>query len=214
MTPLLTRRAALAGLAAATGFAKDAIAQACILTPQSTEGPFYFDPKLVRADIAEGRPGAPLEIALRVVEARSCAPLEGARIDVWHADALGAYSGYDGEGTRGEDFLRGAQFTDAAGNARFRTIWPGWYRGRTPHVHFKVRLAAKSALTGQLYFPDELSDRIYREAAPYSAREGRDRTVNAEDGLFRRGGAATTAAVEEKADRLVAALTVGVPSAR
>ena len=204
MTAILTRRAALAGLAAASGVAKSAFAQACLPTPRSTEGPFYFDPKLDRSDITEGRPGAPLELALRVVQAGDCAPLEGTKIDVWHADALGAYS------ARGETFMRGAQLTDDAGDARFRTVWPGWYRGRATHIHFKVWLDGKNALTGQLYFPDEISDRIYREAAPYAARQGR-RMLNADDGLFRRGGDATIAAIEEKPDRLIASLTLALP---
>jgi protocatechuate 3,4-dioxygenase beta subunit len=202
MTAILTRRAALAGLAAAGGFAEAAFAQACRPTPRSTEGPFYFDPKLERSDITEGRPGAPLELALRVVQAGGCAPLEGARVDIWHADALGDYS------ARGETFMRGAQLTDAAGDARFRTIWPGWYRGRTTHVHFKVWRAAREALTGQLYFPDEISDRLYREAAPYNARPGRRDIPNADDGLFRRSGSSTLAQIQDKPDRLIAALTL------
>lgn len=225
MASLLSRRAALAGLAAtgASGaFAKNARAASpgtCVLTPQSTEGPFYFDPKLLRADIAEGRPGAPLEVALDVVEAGGCSPLAGARVDIWHADALGAYSGYDRQGdgrnlsTRGETFLRGALLTDGAGRVRFRTVWPGWYPGRTTHIHFKVRLDARSVLTGQLYFPDEISERIYA-AAPYDARKGRRDTLNATDGLLRRSGLRSIAAVEEKPDRHVAVLTLAVDRGR
>jgi len=96
-------------------------AKVCILTPQAVEGPFYFDPKLVRADITEGKPGAPLKLTLQVVEAKDCARLEGARVDVWHSDGLGVYSGYARQetgSTRGETFLRGTQFTDADGQVR------------------------------------------------------------------------------------------------
>src|SRR5687767_7804205 len=74
--PVLTRRQALLGLGLAAGaFAgRDAVAQgaasqtgallpgsgACILTPEVTEGPFYFDPKLERSDITDGRHGVPM----------------------------------------------------------------------------------------------------------------------------------------------------------
>jgi len=222
MTAAFTRRAALAGLAAigALGAVRRAAAQpapsagACVLTPRSTEGPFYFDPGLLRADVTEGRPGAPLELALQVVEARGCAPLPGALVEIWHADAFGAYSGYagqnDGRSTRSETFLRGAQFADGDGRVRFRTIWPGWYPGRVTHVHFKVRLDARNLLTGQLYFPDEANRRIYASAPPYAARKGHPDMLNDADGLFRRGGSNALAAVEEKGDRHVASLTLGV----
>ncbi|MBW1279526.1 dioxygenase family protein, partial [Escherichia coli] len=86
---------------------------------------------LVRADITEGLPGAPLALAFVILDAATCAPLSGARVDVWHADADGRYSGYRGQGdagvsTRNAAFLRGTQFTGADGVANFRTIYPGW----------------------------------------------------------------------------------------
>ncbi len=71
--------------------------------------------------------------------------------------------------TNGEKFLRGTQMTDAAGSVSFRTIYPGWYRGRTAHIHFKVFLDTKTVLTGQLYFPDALSEFIYTSVPPYTS---------------------------------------------
>lgn len=218
MSTSFTRRAALAGIAALGAVGRvDAqpapSAGACVLTPRSTEGPFYFDPGLLRADVTEGRPGAPLELALEVVEARGCAPLRGALVEIWHADAFGAYSGYAGQSggsTKGETFLRGALLADGDGRVRFRTIWPGWYPGRVTHVHFKVRLDARNLLTGQLYFPDEVNRRIYASAPPYAARQGRPQMTNDADGLFRRGGSNALAAVEEKGDRPVASLRLAV----
>jgi hypothetical protein len=47
----------------------------CVLTPKAMEGPFYFDPKLVRADITEGKQGAPLNLTLQVVDAKHCTKL-------------------------------------------------------------------------------------------------------------------------------------------
>src|SRR5690606_8480 len=67
----------------------------CVLTPETTEGPYYFDPQLVRRDIAEGRDGVATLLRLQVVDAR-CRPLPGARVDVWHCDAQGVYSSYGG----------------------------------------------------------------------------------------------------------------------
>ena len=91
-------------------------ANVCILTPEAVQGPFYFDPKLVRVDIAEARPGAPLEVKLQIVEVEGCAGLEGIRVDIWQCDGLGVYSGYARQATgstEGETFLRGTQVTNA-----------------------------------------------------------------------------------------------------
>jgi protocatechuate 3,4-dioxygenase beta subunit len=82
----------------------------CVLTPEATEGPFYFDPKLVRSDITEGKQGAPLVLTIQIVEANDCTPLQDARVDVWQADGLGLYSGYAGQetgSTKGETFPAG-----------------------------------------------------------------------------------------------------------
>ena len=93
-----------------------ALTKVCILTPEAAQGPFYFDPKLVRTDMTEGKPGAPLSLMLQVVEAENCASLKAVRVDVWNFDGLGVYSGYARQATgstKGETFLRGTQFTDA-----------------------------------------------------------------------------------------------------
>ncbi len=231
----LTRREALSGAAAAFGFGVAAGervaaqqrlaatlpgADVCMLTPEAVEGPFYFDPKLVRADITEGRPGAPLVLILQVVSAEDCARLSGLRVDLWHADGFGMYSGYRGQGdedisTRGQTFLRGTQFTDAGGQVRFATIYPGWYPGRTPHIHFKVLLDATNLVTGQLYFSDDLSARIYATLAPYHGRKSRrDIIRNADDFIFKdQGGADTLLSVKEEGGSYRASLVIGVAHA-
>ena len=162
----ITRRQALLGLSAMVVTAASSThilgqqARSCVLTPDAGEGPFYLDPKLVRSDIVSGQPGAPLQLALQVIRAGDCATLANARVDVWHADALGLYSGYENQSgvggvstksAAGQQYLRGTQFTDNTGNVQFRTIFPSWYGGRTPHVHFKVKLGARELLTTQLY---------------------------------------------------------------
>jgi protocatechuate 3,4-dioxygenase beta subunit len=90
------------------------------------------------------------------------------------------YSGF--EAGEGERFLRGAQATNADGVARFRTIYPGWYQGRTVHIHVKVHLDNRTALTTQLYFDDETTDRVFTQA-PYRDAGERDQR-NDGDGIF------------------------------
>jgi protocatechuate 3,4-dioxygenase beta subunit len=160
--------------------------ESCPLTPRQTEGPFHFDPRLVRRDIREGRPGVPLRLKVQVVGAADCSPAERARVDVWHCDAAGAYSGYDSERTAGEAWLRGTQLADADGVVEFETLYPGWYAGRATHIHVKAWTTDRREIASQIYFPDDLSDRVYGES-PYRGR-GVPRVRNGDDGLFRSGG--------------------------
>jgi len=162
----------------------------CVLTPEAGEGPFYLDPRLIRSDITSKQPGAPLNLALQVVRAGDCAMLANARVDVWHADAVGLYSGYEkqsgvgGISTQaavGQQYLRGTQFTDSAGNVHFRTIFPSWYGGRTPHVHFKVFLGGNEVVASQIFFPDEISREIFGSVEPYRRYASKRTTFNAND---------------------------------
>jgi protocatechuate 3,4-dioxygenase beta subunit len=193
----------------------------CTLTPEQIEGPFYLDQARVREDISEGKPGVPLRLVLRVLGASaSCAPIPGAAVDLWQCDALGIYSGYEGaaiaprhvEPVDDKTFLRGTQLTDRAGGVRFQTIYPGWYLGRTPHVHLKIRVGAKAATT-QLYFPDEVTNAVYARA-PYNRHPNRD-TTNATDRFL--GPIADKSLVmwttERDGDGYVAAATIAVSSA-
>lgn len=164
---------------------------ACVVRPEQSEGPFFVDEGLERSDIrtdpASGAvsQGAALALTFRVVRVSgiTCTPLPGAIVDVWQCDAAGVYSDVTGNSQK---FLRGHQITDAQGRASFTTIYPGWYGGRAVHIHFKVRSGSKE-FTSQLYFDDALSDTVFRQQ-PYAAR-GQRTTRNANDGLFRNGGA-------------------------
>jgi protocatechuate 3,4-dioxygenase beta subunit len=173
---------------------------ACIVRPELTEGPYFVDETLDRSDIrsdpATGavKEGVLLNLAFRLsqVGAQACAPLPGAMVDVWHCDALGVYSGVsDSRGnTVGQTYLRGYQVSDENGLARFTTIYPGWYPGRTVHIHFKIRLPAASGsfydFTSQLFFDDGLTDEIFSNQ-PY-AGQGERNTRNADDSIFRSSG--------------------------
>lgn len=136
----------------------DATGADCAVTGYQTEGPYYPGEPPVRVDITGGRTGVPLTLDLQVVDVNAdCAPIAGAEVDVWSADAGGNYSGYDDFGTAGEGWLRGQQVTDAQGRVGFVSIVPGSYPGRSLHVHVKVRADGFDELTSQVYFPDDLA---------------------------------------------------------
>lgn len=186
-------------------------ANVCMLSKEVTEGPFYVDPKLIRADITEGVAGAPLALRLQVVAA-DCSPIVGARVDVWHCDAAGAYSGVQnmgGPNTTGQTFLRGTQMTDAAGIAAFQTIYPGWYPGRTVHMHYKVILEGNAVLTSQIFFDEAVSDRVYAAGGAYGGRGGRDR-LNADDRIALTAGEGAICETSTAGGVMTASLVVGV----
>jgi len=229
-TPVLSRRAAFAALSVPAVSALASAARAaplgdaggfrdvCFLTPQSIEGPFYLDPRLVRAQIAEGRTGVPLRVDLRVIDGATCKPSERARVDIWHADAQGIYSGYQGQGdkqdisTVGQKFLRGTQFTNGEGAVRFETIYPGWYTGRATHIHFKVLLDDRNVLTGQMYFPDAVNEFIYANIPAYTNRLNRREVVNANDRFvnFHDPNRMSFCAIKEERDCYAVSLVLGV----
>ena len=224
--PTLTRRASLTSLggllATLLGGAGWRVAEAdgagpagvasgdvtCVLTPEQTEGPYYIPNEKLRRNITDGRPGTPLLLRTFVVDASTCRPVKGAAVDVWHADTSGTYSGF-GQGAASRTFMRGIQKTDSKGLAVFRTVYPGWYPGRTVHIHVKVHLGGNVVHTGQLYFPDALTDAVFRKA-PYSSRSGRD-TRNANDAVFRNGGRRSLLTVRRNGTAGYAAtITMGV----
>ena len=193
---------------------------ACVARPQQMEGPFFVETGLNRSDIrsdpATGtlRPGLPLQVTFRVtrVAAGGCTPLPAAHVELWQCDAAGVYSGVmDGDSAAaGQKFLRGYQVTDGSGAAAFTTIYPGWYPGRTVHLHFMIRTTRSAGrreeFTSQLYFDDALTDKVHA-LAPYAAR-GPRRVRNAADGLYRSGGAQLLLAVREEGKGLAAAFDI------
>ena len=164
----------------------------CIVRPALTDGPFFVDGKLARSDIrsdpATGAvsAGAALVLTFNVarVSGSACTALEDAVVDLWQCDALGVYSDVPGPGA-GRKFLRGFQRTDAQGRAPFTTVYPGWYQGRTVHLHFKIRSGSQE-FSSQLFFEDAQSDTVFTQA-PYSQRSNRP-TRNANDGIYGQSG--------------------------
>ena len=226
--------AGLAGgmaVAPSTGSIAPAVAGLnCVARPELTEGPFFVDKQLDRSDIriepSTGKvvEGVPLALRINVSEvgAGKCAPLAGAMVDLWQCDAHGVYSAVNdrmgGTDSSSQKFLRGYQVTDAKGTASFTTIYPGWYRGRTVHIHFKIRTPAAASrpdrrggthdFTSQLFFDETLSDRVFAQA-PYAGRGRRD-TTNARDGIFRASGNQLMLAVAPSGTGYAASFDIGL----
>ncbi len=161
-----------------------------IASPSLTQGPFYVTEHLNRSDLRGGstRPSIANAIPLALnftlyagANKDEFVPLPGAQVDVWHVDSLGVYSaepqGLNPEDTEGQNFLRGYQTSDASGKAGFRTVFPGWYNGRTTHIHFKVHYLrdgkVPATFTSQLFVPDDLADSVY-QSEPYRPRSDFD----------------------------------------
>ena len=194
----------------------------CVVRPEQMEGPYFVDERLNRSDIrtdpANGRvkPGTPLALTFLVSRLNdgNCQPLPGTQVDIWHCDALGVYSDVQDPGfdTTGQKFLRGYQVTDPRGSVQFITVYPGWYPGRTVHIHFKIRTAPMARrsfeFTSQLYFNDELTDRVHT-AQPY-ATTGPRATRNQQDWIFRRGGDQLLLAPIPTVDGYSATFTIGL----
>ena len=155
------------------------------------EGPYFTGPAPVREDVAEGLPGARLAFTMKVVDAKTAAPLPDLRVEIWHSDAKGRYSGYDfnpdkhpeslekPDTSNNDTFMRGAQVTDADGCVMFKTIYPGWYASRTPHIHVKLFRGETCILTTQLFMPDMVSKSVY-EREEY-ARQTQQDSFNTND---------------------------------
>ena len=157
-------------------------AVSCVLALEQTEGPYYVPGDKIRKNITEGKAGVPLALKLTVVDVRTCKPIKGGAVDIWHCDAGGVYSETSVQQTESLTFLRGIQKTDAKGVATFKTIYPGWYQGRTVHIHVKVALGGNVVHTGQLYFADAMTDKVYLRS-PYRNRPGRD--TETDDAIYR-----------------------------
>ncbi|MFJ3302096.1 intradiol ring-cleavage dioxygenase [Streptomyces sp. NPDC086549] len=206
-----------------------AAAAVCTLTEELTQGPYYLSGALVRTDITEGKAGIPLKLALTVVNS-ACTPLSNALVEIWHADALGEYSGYVGNNGHSESddgtFLRGGVLTNSSGVANITTVYPGWYRGRCVHIHVKVHTGVTltsngsftggtTVHTGQLFFNETITTAVAK-VSPYSTNTV-TRTTLSGDSIYDGGGASSglltlTALGSSTSSGYTGTLTLGVSS--
>lgn len=199
-------------------------------TPTVTEGPYWVDEKLFRSDIRTDpsngsvRQGVLLKVVINVqnLSSSGCTPLAGAYVDIWHCDAKGIYSdeptynpggGTGSVNTVGQKFLRGYQITDENGRVEFTTVYPGWYTGRTIHIHLRVRTyngsTVLSNFVSQIFFSEEINNLVMAQTE--YARTSARNTTNANDNIFRvanqeRMMSTTTGSVSEG---YTSAITVG-----
>ena len=164
----------------------------CTESPRETAGPFPTkDPSgLMISDIRSDRTGIEMTVNITVQDRnRNCQPLPGALVDIWHCDKDGNYSEYGGSRIQSNNFqnvkfLRGRQKSDTKGQVTFKTIFPGWYRVRAPHIHVEVfDSTGKSLLITQIAFPMQVNDTVYTRATQYYTK-GKQDTANEADGLF------------------------------
>ena len=213
---------------------------ACAVIPEETGGPYPADGTntnggsivnvlnqsgVVRSDIRASFNGAtgvaagvPLTIKLQLLNASgSCATLAGYAIYLWHCDRDGLYSLYS-SGVTGQNYLRGVQETDSAGNLAFTTIFPGCYAGRMPHVHFEVypsvakaASAANRIKTSQFTFPMATLNEVYAASGYTASVRNLAQISYATDNVFSDGASLQMATVTGNAtDGYVVTLSVAV----
>ena len=132
------------------------------------------------------QPGLPLRLQINISQLHKngvTSPLRGAYVDIWQCNALGVYSDEQVENTAGEKFLRGMQVANEFGNVVFTTVYPGWYSGRTVHIHLRVRIYDPTTDTvtynfvTQMFFNDAVTNRIFSKFGPYKLRPGATRSI-------------------------------------
>jgi protocatechuate 3,4-dioxygenase beta subunit len=190
----------LAGASTVLPFDK-AVAKAVVLPPNAcptlipseTEGPFPLDltanTAFLRKAINETKTGTAMTVKIRVIGASNCLPMKNVRVNIWHCDKDGLYSGYSGSnnpGQAGLTYCRGYQFTDNNGVATFTTIFPGWYSGRICHIHFKVTVSSAYAAVSQLTFPIAEKNALYAASSALYTK-GADPLTFASDNIFSDG---------------------------
>ncbi|MDQ3896761.1 MAG: hypothetical protein M3326_05835 [Actinomycetota bacterium] len=213
-----------AALSADVAALLDRATATCRLWPEQDEGPYRRDHHPVRRDVTEDRIGVPLTLGLALATADGTSLADGI-VEIWHCDADGRYSGFPppsagdvptaATATRTEylaaqTFLRGSQPTDRDGRVEFRTIYPGWYPGRTVHIHVIAR-TRDATFTSQLYFPEPVTDDVFARP-PYSRRPARD-TTNTTDEIFPTGGKPALLDIDQGGTGYLGAIALRLPEA-
>ncbi|HNA59279.1 MAG TPA: T9SS type A sorting domain-containing protein [Chitinophagales bacterium] len=172
---------------------KNEITGGCILIPTETAGPYPLDLSenafYFRNDVREIQTGTQLNLKIKVIGNSDCMPMQNVRVNIWHCNKDGLYSGYDNASNPGQadfTYLRGYQIADANGEVNFITILPGWYNGRVCHIHFRVYVSTAYAAISQLTFDHNTVNAIYAES-PDLYTKGADPLTPETDGIFADG---------------------------
>ena len=164
----------------------------CALICETTAGPCTTATTIDRQDVSEGFAGLPVRLALLIVDADTCAPIPGAKVEIWHTQRTGVYSGitpspkqcYVDDPTAATFmYFRGIRTAGADGRVDFDTCFPGWYSGRAIHIHFRVTRDGQTYATSQLFFADELNAEIFATHPDYS-EFGQPNRTNMTDGII------------------------------
>jgi protocatechuate 3,4-dioxygenase beta subunit len=167
----------------------------CTVSATETDGPYPLytsrGSSIQRVSIADTKTGLPLSITLTIVNVNdSCNVLSNARVDIWHCDKDGYYSGYVNSGYLGTQdntsavFCRGLQYSDTSGQVKFTSIYPGWYTGRITHIHAQVYVNSVLKLTTQFAFPDAINTAVYKTALYSTHGQNTSVTANTGDSVF------------------------------
>jgi protocatechuate 3,4-dioxygenase beta subunit len=189
----------------------------CSLVCATTAGPCTA-PTTSRVDVSDGLVGLPVRLALKIVRADTCAPVQGAVVEIWHTQRTGVYSGQtpspgfcsggDAEAPT-KNYFRGTQTSDANGRVDFDTCFPGWYPGRCIHIHVSVKIGTASYVVTQLFFADNLNQEIFATHPEYS-QFGQPNTSNTADGIF--GAANVVEAARMSDGAMLAWKVIGIRS--
>jgi protocatechuate 3,4-dioxygenase beta subunit len=180
-------------LLSASGNSTNRSSNVCTLIPSETAGPFPLDlttnTYYFRQDVRESKPGTQLNLRLKITGDGNCLPMQNIRVNIWHCDKDGLYSGYDqtnNVGQSGLTYLRGYQMTDSNGEVEFITIFPGWYTGRICHIHFQVYVSSNYSAVSQLTFDLAAKNAVYA-ANPGVYTKGADPLGYSQDNVFSDG---------------------------
>lgn len=173
----------------------------CILSPETTQGPYWVQGELVRKDITEDQEGVPITLDIQIIDVNTCEPVPEAFLEIWHCNSTGVYSGVvaNGNGDNSDStnldktFFRGIQQSDADGVVVFETLFPGHYTGRATHIHVMTSqdatVNANETLSGgsithvgQMFFDQDLISLVEQEE-PYASNT-QELTTNAEDSIL------------------------------
>jgi protocatechuate 3,4-dioxygenase beta subunit len=203
--------------------------------PDETAGPYPGDgfngpnvlteSGIVRSDITESfgeasgvAEGVPTAVEMTLLDvAAGGTPLAAAAVYLWHCNVDGQYSMYD-QGIAAQNYLRGVQESDDDGKVSFKSVFPGAYAGRWPHIHFEVYRSLEAATsagsklkTSQIALPKDACDLVYATERYEQSVQNLAQTSLDTDNVFSDGYASQLATTSGSVgNRITIKLNVGV----